>query len=514
MGATLASVSLGFLREVVNAHNYGTHFEMDAFLAAAVIPTILFGVFNGALVSALIPVFTEYIAQGNDEEAWRLGSTVINSLLVVMTLLAFAGWWLAPSFVPIVARGFSAERMQLAIELTRWLMPSIVATSIAGVVSAMLNAGHRFAATALQGIAVNIVTIATVLLLSGRLHIFALALGTTLGLFAQLLVQLPSLRKRRMYRPVIDLRHPGLAKVWLMLGPIVIGSTAGQTAIFFDRYFASMLPAGYMSGMNYSMKLVGFPQQIFAAAIATVIFPLLATHFASENRGAVRRSLVMGLRMVNFITIPAMCGLIVLRVPIVATLFQRGAFQQSATDLCAGLLPFAAAALVPLAGSIVLTRCAFACKETRATVIISVSTVLVNIALSILWLQPLGARGLLLANACSQFVQCALLFALVSRMVGAIDLRAIARSGLLVTLCSSVMVGVLTWISSLHVAVAPTLGARALYLGAQLAIAGLVFIAMSYMLRVEEPSLAVGLLTEKFKRRIPGPAEAREAPIA
>ena len=107
MGATLVSAALGFLREVVNAHHYGTHYEMDAFLAAAVIPTILFGVFNGALVSALVPVFTDYIAQGREEEAWRLGSTVINGLLVVMTILAAAGYYFAPTFVPIVARGFN-----------------------------------------------------------------------------------------------------------------------------------------------------------------------------------------------------------------------------------------------------------------------------------------------------------------------------------------------------------------------------------------------------------------------
>jgi putative peptidoglycan lipid II flippase len=514
MGATLISVSLGFFREVVNAHHYGTHYEMDAFLAAAVIPTILFGVFNGALVSALVPVFTDYIAQGREEEAWRLGSTVINGLLVVMTILAGAGYYFAPAFVPIVARGFNPQQMTLAIAMTQWLMPSIVATSIAGVVSAMLNAGHRFTATALQGIAVNVVTVGAVLFWNAKLEIFALALGTTLGLFAQLLVQLPSLLARKMYRPVFDWRHPGLRNVWLMLGPIVIGSAAGQVALFCDRFFASSLPPGYMSGMNYALKLVGFPQQIFAAAIATVIFPLLASHFASENKAGVRRSLIMGLRMVNFITIPAMCGLIVLSTPIVAALFQRGAFEASATQLCAGLLPYAAAALVPMAASIVLTRCAFACKETRSTVAISVVTVILNIALSIAWLQPLGARGLLLANALSQAVQATLLFVLVRQLLGRLDGRVIFRSAVQVIACSGVMVAVLEWIGSLGVGNSASFLGRATYLTAMLLVGALVFLAMTSLLRVEEPSLALRLVIEKFKRHVPSPAEAREAPIA
>ena len=122
-----------------------------------------------------------------------------------------------------------------------------------------------------------------------------------------------------------------------MLGPIVVGSAAGQIAIFFDRHFASTLGAGYISGMNYAIKLVGFPQQFFAAAIATVIFPLLASQFATANRSGVRRSVVMGLRLVNLVTVPSVFGLIFLARPIVPALFQRGEFGPSATDLTRGV---------------------------------------------------------------------------------------------------------------------------------------------------------------------------------
>ncbi len=121
-----------------------------------------------------------------------------------------------------------------------------------------------------------------------------------------------------------------------MLGPIIVGSAAGQIAIFFDRYFASTLSPGYMAGMNYATKVVSFPLQIFAAAIATVIFPLLASQFARENRLAVGKSVTLGLRLVNFITIPSTCALMVLAYPIVQTLFERGSFQASATQLVCG----------------------------------------------------------------------------------------------------------------------------------------------------------------------------------
>jgi len=188
MAATFASTIFGFVREVINARYYGTQWQMDSFLAAATIPTILFGVFNGALVSALVPIFSEYVARDDEEGAWRLASTVLNLLLVALTVLALLGWYLAPWYVPVVARGFPPHQLEVTVEMTRWLMPSIVATSLAGVLSAMLNAKGRFSASAAQGIAVNVVTIAAVLFFNHRFGIFALVLGTTLGLTAQLLV--------------------------------------------------------------------------------------------------------------------------------------------------------------------------------------------------------------------------------------------------------------------------------------------------------------------------------------
>jgi len=148
MAATLGSTILGFGREVVNARYYGTQWEMDTFLAAAVVPTILFGVFNGALVSALVPTFTEYIARGDDDEGWRLANTIINGLFLILTVCAVLGYVLAPVYVPLIAHGFPAPQMSIAIRMTRWLMPSIVAVSLSGVFSAILNAHQRFRSAA------------------------------------------------------------------------------------------------------------------------------------------------------------------------------------------------------------------------------------------------------------------------------------------------------------------------------------------------------------------------------
>ena len=514
IGATLASTILGFGREVVNAKFYGTQWEMDTFLAAATVPTILFGVFNGALVSALVPTFSEYIATGREEDAWLLGNTILNFLAIILTGCAVVGYIAAPWYVPVIAHGFPPAQMGVAIHMTRSLMPSIVAVSLSGVLSAMLNAYHRFRAAALTGIAINVITIATVVLLDHKYGIFALVFGTAWGLIAQLVVQLPSFLRIGKYRPIIDLHHPGLKKMWLLLGPIVIGSAAGQLAMFFDRFFASTLPPGYMAGMNYATKLVNFPQQIFAAAIATVIFPLLAAQFAKDNRRGVARSAVTGLRLVNFITIPSVCALVVLAHPLVQTLFERGTFGPEATAVTAALLPYGAFGLIALAANVVLTRCCFACRETGMTVAISVISVLVNVVLSMMWLPSLGARGLLLANSLSQMLQAALLLALVARLVRGIDWGALGVSVGKVGIASLAMYAALHWIQALGVTPETTLASRGWFLFGQIAIGSAVFIAIARMIGVEELDLAWKTIVAKFEKNIIAPSENRDAPIA
>jgi putative peptidoglycan lipid II flippase len=394
------------------------------------------------------------------------------------------------------------------------LAPSIVAVSLSGVLSSMLNAYHRFRAAALTGIAINVVTIACVLALNTRLGIYALVWGTLWGLVAQFLVQLPAFVAIGRYRFTMDLRHPGLRKMWALLGPIIVGSIAGQIALFFDRFFASTLPVGYIAGMNYVTKLVNFPQQIFAAAIATVIFPLLASHFARDDRRSVSDSAVIGLRLVLFIAIPSVCALTVLAYPMVQALFERGTFGPAATDLTASLMPYAAVGLIALSANVVLTRCCFACQETAIPVAISIITVLVNVLLSLLWLPTLGARGLLLANSLSQSLQAVLLLALVAKLVRTFDWKALGRSALRITLAALAMFAALLWIHAFGVHPQDTFLSRASFLLGQVAIGSAVFITAARLLGVEELDMAWRAIVAKFERNIPSSPETPDAPIA
>jgi putative peptidoglycan lipid II flippase len=335
-----------------------------------------------------------------------------------------------------------------------------------------------------------------------RWGIGALVAGSLAGAFAQLAVQLPALVALRKFRFTFQLAHPGIRRLLAVLAPIVIGSAAGQAAMFFDRYFASGLSVGSIAGMNYAVKLVGLPQQIFVTAIATVIFPVFAAQFASKNRAAMRRSIATGLKMVIFLTLPSAVGLAMLAQPIVQTLFERGAFTPDATALCAALLPYAALGLVALAANVVLTRYLFASGNVRTPIAVSIATVALNVGLSILWLPALGARGLLLANAVSQSLQSLTLAVIVWKLLAGFDVRGILVSIGRVAACSAVMALALAVVQIYGAAPGPSLMARVTILMEHLLFGGAVFLALARIVDSEEVHLAIDLLLRRKTREL------------
>jgi putative peptidoglycan lipid II flippase len=506
MLATLLSMVLGFAREVVNAKYFGERWELDAFLVAAILPTLVFGVFNGALVSALVPILSGYFAEGKDEEAWRFSSTIINALVLVLSGLGLLAWIAAPQLVRLVAKGFPGPEAGVTTIMTRILMPTIVATSIAGVVQALLNAQQRFRAAALQGAALNIVTIVSVLLLSKHYGIYALVYGTAAGLFAQLLIQLPSYLRRCRYRLVLDLRHPGLRSLALILGPIIVGSAVGQVNLLFDKYFASTLQPGNIAAMQYATKVVGFPQQLFAVAIATVIFPILSAQFAKSELAALRTTALTGLRMTALITIPAAFGLIALARPIISVLFERGEFTPGDVVRTAGAMQFYAVGLLGIAASIVLTRCFFAMHDSKTPVFIATMVMVLNVVASAATVGRFGINGLAASNSFASLVEAVVLAGLFASRVGGFqEMR--GSGSFAATLAASAAMGVTASAVSTGLwRVSAPFWQHAGILAVSMIAGAVVFVGLGAALRIHELGELWTIVTARATKRAGSPA--------
>jgi putative peptidoglycan lipid II flippase len=501
MLASALSAVLGFSREIVTAHFFGTQSEVDAFLNASIVPLVLFGVFNGSLVGSLVPIFSDYASVGRDDDVRRLGSTVINGLLIIMAILTIIGWLMAPLFVQIVAHGFPPQKQHLEVEMVRILMPGIIATTLSGVCTALLNANHRFSASALVTVATNIVTLIIVVTLHHLYGIFALVIGTVAGLFAQLLIQLPAIIQHRLYHFEIDLRHPGLTKAWSLFLPFTIGSGAWQINLAFDRYFASTLNAGSTAALGYTTKIVFLPIMIVATAIGTAIFPLIAGQFSANDRAAMRNSITLSLRMVGFIVLPCASGLIALAHPIVQTLFERGAFTSASTNICASLVPYGCVPLISISYNVILGKICFACKERRLAILTSFVVVSVNIALSAILLPHLGASALLLANGLAMYFGTAISLALVWQLSGGFDWPSIFVSLARATLAAALMGTLINWVASLGFFTDTAQASRPFSLVFLIGLGGLVYFTISSLLGSREGTSVFQTFAKGILRR-------------
>jgi putative peptidoglycan lipid II flippase len=331
--------------------------------------------------------------------------------------------------------------------LTRVMFPFLLFISLAALVMGALNTKRVFFIPALAPAVLNVVTIAAVLGLVGVLRppIAAVAVGVALGGFAQFAFQVPAFR-RQGYRlaPLFDFRNPALKRMALLLLPATLGMAVAQVNIFVSNILASYLPQGSITCLYYSMRLVQFPVGIFGVAMGMAVLPALSEHAARGETDRLREDFSYALRLLFFITVPAMAGLIALRGPIVNLLFLRGRFDEAAAAGTAQALLCYALGIWAIVGVRVVTATFYSLQDTRTPVRVGMATVLVNLALSLALMGPLAHAGLALANACASMANFAALFLLLRRRLGRLETARIVRS-LLRAVSAAALMGLAGW---------------------------------------------------------------------
>jgi len=433
MFAFLLSRVLGLVREIVIGRQFGTGPELDAYLAAFRIPDFLFIlVAGGALGSAFIPVFTTYLTEQKEDEAWRLASAIMNIVAVAVTALAIMAAILAPFLVQyFIAPGFGPAQHALTVELVRVLMISTVLFALSGLLMAILNACQHFVLPAFAPVVYNLAIIVGALVLAPwpGMGVRGLVAGVVLGAILHVGMQAPALsRYGGLYWPTFGLNLPGVREVARLMGPRVLGLTATQINFVVNTALASTLPAGSVSALNYAWLLMLLPQGIFAQAIATVAFPTFSEQSARGATAELRHTLSRLLRLILFVTIPASVGLYLLRVPLIQVLFQRGNFTLRSTEMTAWALQFYALGLFAHSTVEIVTRAYYALHDTRTPVSIGIGTMLLNIALSLVLIGPLAHGGLALANSVATILEALSLVLILRLRLHGLEVRHLLSS--------------------------------------------------------------------------------------
>ncbi len=437
----------GLLRDMAIGYQFGTGRELDAYLAAIRIPDLVFQIAaGGAVAAAFIPVYTAYLVAGDRQGASRLLSAVFNLAFAALVPILIVIWIIAPYLIALLAPGFEPAVSQLSSQLARILIVSPLFFTIGCFATSALNSHRRFAAAALSPTAYNLGLIFGALVLARWFDIYGLAWGAVLGSFLFLVVQIPGLSSLgAKVDMTAGLRHPGVVRMLRLLGPRAVGLSITQLNFVVILVLASPLP-GAVSALNYAWLLTMMPLGIFAMAVSTAAFPMLADVAASGDNATLDRTAGDVLGFILYMMIPSAFGMIVVAEPLITLLFQRGAFDIASTVATSLALRVYAVGLLGMGATEILARLFYARQDTARPLRAAFVALLVNAGLALALVSSLGLAGLAGATSVAALVEAALLLAMAQGQAESADLAwdKLFKRTALVFLCSFAMAA-LTW---------------------------------------------------------------------
>ena len=511
----------GLVREMVMARLFGAGEAYDAFLLGFRIPNLTRDLFaEGALSSAFVPVFSGYLATKGKREAAELSSLVATALLLVVGAICALGMVFSPQLVSLLASGFARVpgKFQLAVTLTRVMFPFLLLMALSAQAMGILNALNQFGVPALSSTCFNIGSVAfglgfgyTVGRWMGVSLIMSMAWGVVFGGLAQWLFQVPSLFLHGIfYRLRIDFAHPGLRNILRLMGPAILGNAAVQINVLVNTNFASSITdaAGHVingpvSWLSYAFRFMQLPLGLFGVAIASATLPAISRSAALGEMEDFRLTLSRSLGMVFLLTIPSSVGLIVLGPSMIGAVYQWGRFHASDTHQTALALACYSIGLAGYAAIKILAPAFYALNDARTPMLVSLASILINLAVAstMVKLAGLGHLGLALSTSAVALFGSAVLYILLRKRIGRMHGRALGASVAKILAASAAM-GLACYFSSrgMHLWLGAGKIAQLADLAVSLPLGVAVYYTVCRALRVAELEAAGRALAGPLKR--------------
>jgi len=528
---TFLSRIAGLVRDSVVGYYFGTGMAADAFFVAFRIPNLLRRfVAEGAMSTAFIPVFTDYLTNRTRAEAVRAASALATLLAVLLAILTAVGMIFAPFWTGLFAPGFIADagKLELTVRLTRMVFPYIFLISLVALAAGILNSVRHFAAPAMSPVLLNLSVITAAVLLCPHLEVpvEGLAYGVVVGGMLQLALQIPPLLQRGIYIvPLWEPRHEAVGRALKLMAPMLFGGAVYQINIMVDTILASMLPTGSVSYLWYADRVFEFPLGIFAVALGTAALPSFSAQAARGAFDELKASLAFSVRLTNFIVMPAAVGIMTLAMPITSVLFQRGAFGHAQVVLTGQALLAFAVGLWSVSMVRLLVPAFYALSDTATPVKTAAAAFAANLIFSLMLMGPVTASGestvgdviayltqrmtvvdlrhsgLALSTALAGMVNGIILISVLNQRLGGVEWGLVGRS-MLRSACACIPLTIVcTWIADFPIWTSPgewTLKSGLLSVAIGSSVAG--YVGMQALLKSDELSLLLGIVRKKLPR--------------
>ncbi len=461
--ATAGSRILGLVREVMMAYYYDVGDDLGVFTVANKVPNLVRTLLaDTALSAAFIPVFSGLLEKERKREAWHVAFNVTLLATAALGVICLLGMVFAPQVARLVAPGpgfADPDIAALTVHIIRIMFPTVVILGIAGVLMGILNSYNHFTMPAVAPVVWNLIIIAVVMVFAGY-GVKALAWGVLAGTVVEVLIQVPPVMKRRwrsrgssrervhIYRGGgetpefvavppemrspwrLNLRHPGVRRVGVLLGPVIISLGIVNFNSLIGTIVASYISVPAPAIIERAFRLFQLPQGVFAIAIGTVLFPTLSRHVVAGRKAEYRQDLSMGIRQIFFVTMPFAALFAVLALPTVRLVYEHGAVRGNEVALAgiASALTFYSVGMAFVSVNTLLNRAFYSIRQPWVPLAAGVGNLAINALLTVFLYKPLGVGGITLATSLvSTFNFFALMF-LLSPRIGGVDARRVAWS--------------------------------------------------------------------------------------
>ena len=505
MIAMTLSRILGYVRDVIIYSKFGQNYYTDAYNAAFSVPDLIYYLLvGGALSSAFIPVISGYLAKEEEDEAWKVVSTVFNLIMILLVIGISLGMIFTEELIFLLVPGFNAESLALTVNLTRIMFAQSFFMTLNGIIQGVLHSSKHFLSPAIGSVLYNVGIILIGLLLSRPFGIAGFSIGVVGGAFMNFLVLLPALKRTGIrYYSGIDLKHPGVIKLFRLIIPVFVGLSVTHLNLFVTQNLASQLPdEGMISALRAAYRISMLPVGIFGLAIGVSFFPSLTGHAARNEKDEYIKLLSLGMRTIVYITLPATVGLIALKTPIVRAMYQQYHFTAANTEATAHALLFYSLGIVAYSAQALLYRSFYAMEDTKTPVIVGVTTMSMNIVLSLILVKYMYHGGLALAHSVAGIFNMIILLVVIRISFGQIDGRNMLLSFSKTSLASLLM-GLAVFASASFFEVYLGVGHKIMQISQVLlaTLVGLVvYFIITSLLKMEESQIVKDIILKRLKR--------------
>ncbi|HEY7394424.1 MAG TPA: murein biosynthesis integral membrane protein MurJ [Gemmatimonadaceae bacterium] len=432
----LISRMFGLVRQSLMAAYLGADLAGDAFTASFKFTNILQNLFGeGALSASFIPVYTRLLARGEDDEADRLAGAIGALLGLTVAVFVLVGIVTTPWFIPVIAKGFTGEKRELTIHLTRLLWPGAGIFVLSAWCLGILNSHRKFRLPYLAPVLWNVAMIAA-LLWAGpregdRRLAETLAWASVAGAALQFLIQVPTtLSLIRHLRLTLDLQSTHVRAVVKNFGPVFVARGVVQISSYIDQWIATFLPTGMVATFNYATSVSVLPVSLFGMSISAAELPEMSRAIGDQDdiASTLRSRLQRGLRNIAYFVVPSAMALLVLGEVISAVMFEHGRFTARDSLFAWGILAGSAVGLLAATMGRLYSSAYYALHDTRTPLRFATLRIFLTFVLGYICAIPLpkllgidprwGTAGLTASAGVAAWIEFTLLRSTLNRRIG------------------------------------------------------------------------------------------------